>query len=282
MKTLKKGLFKNTMGKVRKERFLYMYTGELENHEVQKLIRDGIKDYDPDRKYELIINVLEKKDGEKRGYSFGWISDTGLFYALVGKNEDGSSRVTYEDDPDWSEPEDSEPLTLGTGMNWGDSVWDECPKIRVEKPPLITVSPYMGKDGEEHTVDFFETTCDDVFTDRESGKTYMLKNEIYSLRIPECVTEAFLMKTFKRFTCDRKEHKVEVKKKKGEKGKKKYITVTYPQIKINVNQKGDRNCQIIFSPLDKDLAQFALTMHKILRYGKKNHEKIYFSQSKRS
>ena len=265
------------MGKVRKERFLYMYTGELENAETQKLIRDGINEYDPDRKYELIINVVEDKEMKKKGFSYGWISDCGLFNALVGKNEDGSSRVTYEDDPDWSEPEETETLTLGSGLNWGDSVWNECPKIRIEKPPLIKVSPYIGKDGEEHTIDFFETSCDDVFKDRQSGKTYMLKNEIYSLNIPECVTEKYLIRIFSKFTQDKSEHKIKVK---GD--KKEFIKVIYPQVKININKKSERNCQIVFSPIDKDLAQFVLTMCKKLNYGKKKHENIFFSQSKRS
>jgi len=269
------------MGKVRKERFLYMYTGELESCQIQKLVRDGIKKYDPDRVFEFIVNVLEDREGKKRGYSYGWISDKGLFYALVGKNEDGTSRVTYEDDPDWSEPEEEISFDLGSDMNWGDSVWDECPKIRVENPPLIKISPYMGKDNEEHTIDFFETSCDDVFTDRRTGKTYMLKNEIYSLKIPECINEKYLLRIFSRFSTDKSVHQVKVKN-KGEKKKKEHVNITYPQVKINVNQKGEKNCQVIFSPLDKDLAQFVLTMSKILNYGKKKHENIFFSQSKRS
>ena len=269
------------MGKVRKEQFLYMYTGELENHEIQKLIREGIKNYAPERKYKLIINVVEDKFKKKGGFSYGWISDKCLFYALVGKNEDGSSRVTFEDDPDWSEPEEEpESLELGSDLNWGESVWVECPKIRIEKPPLISTSPYMGKDKEEHTIDIFETSCNDVFTDRHTKKTYMLKNEIYSIKIPKCITEEFLHERISIFCQDTSEHKI---KKKGKEGKRKeYTSVVYPQININVNHKEERSCQIIFSPLDKDLAQFVLTMYKKMFYGKKNHENIFFSQSKKS
>jgi hypothetical protein len=266
------------MGKVHKEHFLYMYTGELENAEIQKLIRDGIKNYAPKRKFKLIVNVVEDKFKKKRGYSFGWISDKFLFYALVGKNEDGSSRVTFEDDPDWSEPEEeSETLELGSELKWGESVWSECPKIRIEQPPLISTSPYMGKDKEEHTIDIFETTCDDIFTDRNTKKVYMLKNEIYSLKIPKCITEEFLYDKISKFCQDTSEHKI---KKKGK--KKEYITVVYPQINININSSEERSCQIIFSPLDKNLAQFVLTMSKKMFYGKKDHENIFFSQPKKN
>lgn len=256
------------MSSLRKDGYLYMYTGELNNDEITKLIREGIDEYlkDSPRPYEVIVNAVEDREFKKMGFSYGWISDRGLYNALLGKNEDGSSRVTIEDDPDWEEPEDSEPdLTLG-GANWGDmAVWDDCPKIRIENPPLITIKPYLDKDKEEHTIDFFEAVVK-----YKSG----LRNEIYSTNIPKIISEKYLHRIFDRFGTDQTVH---IQKDKRTKERK---SITYPLIRVN-EKDGKRNCQIVFSPLDKDLAQFALLMTKKLRYGKNKSDIIFFSQSKK-
>jgi hypothetical protein len=44
-------------------------------------------------------------------------------------------------------PEDDIELTLD-GMNWGEMAFqEECPKIRIEEPPLIEIDSYLDKRG---------------------------------------------------------------------------------------------------------------------------------------
>lgn len=259
------------MSELHKEKFLYMYTGELEADEISALVRKGIDRYistlpltevekKQKRRYNFLVNVVEDKEYNKMKFSYGWISDPGLFHALLGRNEDGTPRVEIIDDPDWEEPEEV-PLTLNSGMDWGATVWDECPQIRKELPPLITVDPYYDKDKEEHTIDFFPAKL------RHKSHS---KNEIFSKNIPPSITTNFLENYFRQFCSDKTKHFV----------KKKKEYVTYPLIKIG-EWNGKRNCTVEFSPLDKDLAPFVLSMCKKLQYGHSKREIIQFSQSKK-
>jgi len=256
------------MSELHKEKFLYMYTGELDADEISAFVRKGIdryllslKDEGKIRKYNFIVNVVEDKDYKKMKFSYAWISDSGLYHVLLGRNEDGTSRVEFIDDPDWEEPDTDTVLTLNSGLNWGETVWDECPQIRKESPPLITIDTYYDEDKEEHTIDFFPAKL--------PQKSFS-KNEIFSKDIPQGITSNFLLNYFKQFCNDNSEHFI----------KKKKEHVTYPLVKFGT-WNGKRNCTIEFSPLDKDLAPFVLSMCKKFRYGHNKKDIIFFSQSKR-
>jgi len=257
------------MGELKKDGFLYMFTGQLENDEISSLIRKGLSAYIKEkrekRSYKLFINSVEDKDYTKKGFAYGWINDIGLFNALLGKNEDGSSRVRYEDDPNWEEPEDEVELTLG-GMDWGVvALQEECPKIRIEEPPLIKIDSYFDKEGIEHTIDFFETVI-------KESHVLGRKNELYSTNIPLCISENFLRNVFKTFSSDKTIHIKKVNKKT--------VKIEYPLVKI-IEKGGQRTCLVEFSPIEKNLAAFVNTMTKKLKYGDKKSEIIHFSHSKK-
>jgi hypothetical protein len=254
---------------LKKDRFLYMFTGQLENDEISRLVRKGINRYikksGQKRPYQLFINAVEDKNYQKKGYAHGWISDTGLFHALIGNNEDGSSRVTYEDDPNWEEPEDDIELTLD-GMNWGEMAFqEECPKIRIEEPPLIEIDSYLDKEGVEHTIDFFETAIKEKHV---KGR----KNELYSNNLPHFIDEKYVRNVFKKFTTDKTIHIKKVKKER--------VKIEYPTVKI-FEKEGRRTCLVEFSPIEKNIAAFINTMTKKLQYGNSKKEIIFFSHSKK-
>lgn len=258
------------MSELTKDKFLYMYTGELEADQVVRLVRKGLDKYlstlpkeerEARKKYDFIVNVVEDKNYNKKKFSYGWISDLGLFHVLLGNNEDGSSRVEWIDDPDWVEPDGDVNLELGSGMDWGETIWSECPKIKKVLPPLITIDSYLDKDNEEHTLDFFKAKL--------KYKSHT-KNEIFSRDIPDCISINFLMNVFKKFSMDKTKHFI----------KKKKEYVEYPIIKFS-EWNGKRNCTVEFSPIDQDLAPFVLSITKKLCYGHTKREIIHFSQSKK-
>ena len=244
-----------------------MYTGKLNNDQISSLVRKGIDQYivstgktKKERPYSLIVNAVENKAWEKQGFAYGWISDLGLFYALVGKNEDGSSRVEYIDDPDYNS-DDEEDIDLNTLEDWG-TLADKGPQtVRVEHPNLISVESYVDKEGETRTLDFFEANYKE-----KSG----MKNEIYSYNVPKEISDSFLRNVFEKFSTDHSVHFIKKKKKH----------IKYPIIEINDNG-GVRDCKIEFSPMDRNLAAFVLGITKKLQYGNKRSEFIFFSQKKR-
>jgi len=251
--------------RVTKERFIYMYTGKLNDDEIHSLVKKGIDNYIlstgkklSERRYDLVINVVEDKEYQKKGFAYGWISDIGLFNALIGKNEDGTERISYEDDPDWEEPDDI-PVKVTLDMDWSSLVEEECPQIKIELPGLIEVESYYDEEDKKHTLDFFGASV---------PERYGYKNEIYSTNIPKFINENFLENVFSKFCTDDTLHSIKKKK------------VKYPIIQI-FEKNGKRNCQIEFSPLDRNLAPFILTMNKKLRYGTGKRDIIFFTQSKK-
>ena len=245
------------MSTIKKARFLYMYTGKLDNDRISSLVRKGIDQYikstgknPKERPYRFVVNAVEDKNWEKLGFSYGWIDDLGLFYALTGKNEDGSSRVEYIDDPDY---ESEEEIDLNTLEDWGSLAMSGPQKIRVEHPSLIKVDSYVDEEGTTRTLDFFEASYKE-----KPG----MKNEIYSYNIPKPITERFLRNVFQKFSTDNSVH------------------FRYPIIEV-VNNGATKDCRIEFSPLDKNIAPFVLGINKKLCYGHKKNEIIFFSQKKR-
>jgi len=244
-----------------------MYTGKLDNDQISSLVRKGIDQYIKstgktlkERPYSLLVNAVENKDWEKKGFAYGWISDLGLFHALIGNNENGSSRVEYIDDPDYNS-DDEEEVDLSTLEDWGSLATMGPQKVRVEHPSLISVESYVDDEGVTRTLDFFGATY---------KEKYEMKNEIYSTNVPKELNENFLRNTFDKFCSDRSTHFIKKTKKH----------IQYPIVELN-ERAGICNCRIEFSPIDKNLASFVIGLTKKLQYGHGKKDIIHFSQSKR-
>lgn len=112
------------------------------------------------------VNLLVDREGNSFGAAFVFVTNSAVYHMLLGKNEDGSDRVDYMDDPTWNPPnEDSLANESGwtsapvydDNLSWADlcDIEDEyerfkdeeeqryiCPKIVIKLDPLMTLPPY--------------------------------------------------------------------------------------------------------------------------------------------
>jgi len=253
------------MADISKEKFLYFFTGKLDNAQVVEMIKNSLEKYFKEnggkRDYRLIVNTVENKEYEKQGYAFGWISDIGLYNVLIGLNEDGTERFEEK-----IIQEASENFT-DLSQDWGTLALETDEKTeKIVLPPLIKLDPYVDEEGIERTVDVFKTIV------REKNG---FKNELYATNLPKEITLDYLERNFKVFGEDKTIHI----SKKRENGEKKTKKLQFPLIKIT-EKNGKRNCTITYSPFDKNMATFVLTIFKKMRYSRDKTKLIFFSQSK--
>lgn len=105
------------------------------------------------------INHIQDKDGKYLGYAWVDVSNPALYYALIGRNVDGTDRIELIDDPDHPATpvkEESDDLSDGemdysqpivftdSGSDWGQlgSSPKSPPKLRISLPPLLTMGEY--------------------------------------------------------------------------------------------------------------------------------------------
>lgn len=114
------------------------------------------------------VNLVENREGKSFGIAFVFITNSAVYYMLLGKNPDGSDRIEYIDDPSWVTPSDGE-LTNDSGwssisdpvytpgMSWADvsdyemefekKIEEErnryvCPKMAIQLEPLMVLPPF--------------------------------------------------------------------------------------------------------------------------------------------
>lgn len=113
------------------------------------------------------VNLVEDRNGTSFKIAFVFVTNSSVYYMLLGKNPDGSDRIEYRDDPSWSPPTDGDvndagwstisPPVFKPGMSWADETEAEeeyqrqveaekqryiCPKIPVTLEPLMVLPPY--------------------------------------------------------------------------------------------------------------------------------------------
>jgi len=110
------------------------------------------------------VNLVENREGKSYGIAFVFVSNSAVYYMLLGKNPDGSDRIEYRDDPSWIDPVDGDNVNdagwstisapvYNLNMNWGDICNEEdklevernrhvCPKISFPLDPLMVLPPY--------------------------------------------------------------------------------------------------------------------------------------------
>src|SRR3989304_8449605 len=62
------------------------------------------------------VNLISNREGKLYGVAFVFITNSDVYHMLLGKNPDGSDRVTYIDDPSWVAPSGDE-LTNDSGWS---------------------------------------------------------------------------------------------------------------------------------------------------------------------
>lgn len=272
------------MGKISEPGYLFIHSGPLEKDQVEMSIRGAIsylsENYDPSfENTKIDVNVVKNREGKKFGHTYAWVNCLPVFYALIGKNFDGSERFEEIPDEDWEEPEEDYDEALEeAGGSWAMMTEVEekytRPMKKVPLEPLVTLPGIKFTEEQEKETNYeskigfleiFETKISEKF-----GKL----NTLYSGDIPEWVTESMLVEYFKKFE---KDSTIYMEKKTRKK-------FSYPLVKIK-SKKEFRDlrysCTIIFSSMNKNTASFLINLVKRVEFTKDDKKALlFFSQSK--
>ena len=200
------------------------------------------------------INIVESKSGFRCAYIH--LSNEKVYHAILGKNMDGTDRVSFIDDPEFVMPE--EPLavaleeynntTIDETFSWADDTdnYDDvvskykCPQIEVREESLVKIPNYKKNTS-------IILGCAYV---RSVPKNY--KNNILTcFNIPTWTTVEDLNNHFKRFNTYDTDNNSALSKSHADLNNKQYPIITIRR------DKKMSSARVIFSEHTKD-AQFAL------------------------
>lgn len=282
------------MSKVSEEGFLFIHSSIFDKEQIELNLSacvNNLRKIDTTiNQCDMYINVVENKDGMKYGHTYAWVSEPKIYYALIGKNFDGTDRVKRVPDENWMPPEKPYEEALEEAeesSNWGllgevEEMYRR-PMVKVELEPLV-VPPGIKYSEEqkkkletEENFGFIEIYPARITIRSEENKI----NSIYSSCIPSWVTQDILYEFFNKFNKDTNIHMCPKTKKK----------FSYPKISVSKNKTNSKwrngeessNAQIIFSPLNKNMSYFLINVIKKTKIRNPNTNKdemLFFSQSK--
>jgi len=248
--------------------FLYVETGIATNDQLINSLTSSFtsnKNLLKNISLKFQTNIITKNDGTTFGYGYLWVEDVKLYNILIGKNEDGSDRVTIIDDSTWNpdpiiikQKQDWIKYGIPKGMSWYDATEREeyldkllePPKIKINLPPLLKIIPFTYTE-EQKKKDPSKTTDNFVF----HPATISPKEDIISTHrifcpfVPKNLSEKDFRNIFEKFSTS---HKTNITDSNGKK------TSTYPTISID-KKKQTPTAIISFDPSTYD-ALFALLM----------------------
>lgn len=248
------------MDEISETGYMFAYTYGLDTQEIEKIVEEEIHKLDPRyHNYNLKINVVKNKDDLKLGYSYLWIDNEELYFALTGFNFDGSKRVEKIVTELESKEEEVDA--------WGD-ISDDFVVTYKDLEPLIKFSDLKITDVEREN---FRLMSNDIEFNLFQAKKYIspeYKNSLYARYIPAWLTAEMILEYFKPFEKDSMMHH-----RKGN-------NFTYPIVKIK-----NKNVNIVFSNLYPNTASFLVNMVKKVYFQEpRDHSKnalIFFKQNKK-
>lgn len=238
---------------------LYADINSASEKQIKTIILDAIKQLNKKIDCDIKINIVESK-AKKFRCAYIRVSSDEIYYALLGRNLDGSERVKYIDDPNFVHPKKPLKLALdelynnndnlnSSSMSWADDidVEDEikkqydCPKISILLDKLVELKPYANNKYIRIGPAYVNDTHEDYN-----------HNILVSFSVPKWVDTNTILFYFGEYVTEKKEY---IKAKNGNK-------ISYPIIIFKQTIKG-RYVQIKFSPTSDD-ASFCLLMNKYL------------------
>lgn len=269
------------MSKISEEGYLFIHSGILEKDQIEACFLSGLKylqeNYDETFKdCKIEINVVMNKNNEKYGHTYGWVSDKRFYYALIGKNFDGTERFELVPDEEWTEPEKDFSEAMGESSgNWGDD--DEIenlyerPNIKVPLEPILSLPAIKYTEEQKKMIENkSEFGFLEVYEVKLSKKSEKM-NSIFSNNIPDWVDENILHNYFKKYNTD----PIIYQDKKTNK------RFQYPLVKIKSKKESQRYCMVYFSPMNPNTASFLINMAKRIYLKKEGKSEIlFFSQNK--
>lgn len=280
------------MSKVSSEGFLFIHSSVFDTNQIERNLNFCIKKLkemnNNIKNCDIYVNVVENKEGQRYGHTYAWVNNSEVFNTLIGKNFDGSNRIDYVEDENWTPP--SIPLEQAIKEakgNWAEEAEIEeryeRPMKEVELEPLIVPPGIKYTDEQKKMLDVEQDFgFIEIFPARVTIRTDENKsNSIYSSCIPEWVTEDMLYKFFNRFTKDKMLHK----------NSKTNKSFTYPKVYIAKNTTKNKwrttelsfNAHIHFSPLDKNIGYFIMNIARKIKLKNPQtdkYEMLFFSQSR--
>lgn len=275
------------MSKVSEDGFLFIHSGIFDKEQIELNLKTCVKKLDVGP-CEMHVNVVENREGLKYGHTYAWVSNLKVYYALIGKNLDGSDRVEEAPDEGWETPdEDMDELIDEAGNDWAliGEIEErfERPMLQKELEPLIIppgvkyTDKQREKIGGNDEYGFIEIFPARVTMRMEEHKI----NSIYSSCLPKWIDEIFLFNLLKKFSRDKTQHVDPKTKKKFQ----------YPKIVISRNKSKNKwrsdeesnNAQIFFSPLNRHLSFFLINVikkMKVVNPATNKEELLFFSQAK--
>jgi len=140
-------------GNVENNTTLYVNTGVAHHYQIEEIFNTVIEKaksmphvFGDDFECDVYVNLVRTHKGQYMGYAFVDISNPAVYYALIGCETDGTERVEYISDPNWTPPTISTQNT--TPVSWADVEDDDyvstpsAPKIRCELPSLLQLPEY--------------------------------------------------------------------------------------------------------------------------------------------
>lgn len=137
---------------------LHITSGVTYQWQVVEVIKKAIADINKilvqPVKCDFKVNLVTDRNNTHFGYGYLWVSRVEVYNILIGKNADGSERITYIDDPNWKAPDiplDDVLNTIDDDLSWGEYMDKEdeikalyvAPQIKVTLPPLIELTPII-------------------------------------------------------------------------------------------------------------------------------------------
>jgi hypothetical protein len=298
---------------------LYVTTGVAVYEQVKEALTTAIASLNiPCR---LKINLIYIKD-KLCGFAFVWVSSPKVYYALLGKNFDGTARVTLTRDPNWVEPSKTYNEAFDKLMkdnpnlvsDWADlsEAEDtlrksyEIPMISIDNESLVKIPGYKytpeqiahlknantQNDDRENNDRENENKQPDVIPEYgyfevdeafvQEPSTYESHNILFARGIPDWIDEAAMKNLFKEYN----NCPDWIKRKSGEV----WINCHYPIVNIieRRNYKTSSIEKMAFITFKENTtdAQFALLMtKKLFVVNPKNKDistTLFFSLSKKS
>jgi len=253
------------------EHTLYVESGVATEAQVSGCLKAAIEKADTvlgyQTKCKFKVNLIVGNDGKYFGFGYIRVSDSKIYWMLLGRNPDGSERFEEYLDPDWTPPE----ITVKTQNKWIDIVEEEDalihPKIRKELPPLVNIPGYEYDEEQiEHLKELEDAQEIPQTGYFEISRAYatepdknMIKNRICSRKVPDWIPVEAFKAIFSTYTSPESR-----KKEASIKFGNKIIKDTYPIVNFVESKNGGRIVFITFSPNTND-ALFALLMTKKTR-----------------
>lgn len=231
------------------------------------------------------VNLLVNKEGKYFGFGYVRVSDSRVYWMLLGRNPDGTERVEQYPDPNWTPPPDpnegltqEEIIEKNRNKSWAQLAEEEDkyiqPMIKNPLPPLVTIPGYeydeeqrkhLKKLGlEENPEEDIEIPKYGYFaiqrgyaSDAPPGT---VRHKICARNVPDWIPKEAFKSIFSFYTSEEsKKKKVKniVKTKDG----LKEIEDSYPLVNFINSKNGARIVFVTFDPATKD-ALFALLMTK--------------------